>query len=65
MSETTSMVGVLLYYGQRKVTIVAEYEGHGPDDPSGYYYKMEGDNITHWISALALSIRFTKEPTHG
>ena len=64
MSETTNMVGVVLYYGRRKVNIVAEYEGHGADDPSGYYYKLEGDNLTHWISAGALPIRFTKEPTN-
>lgn len=59
------LMGFTLYYGRRSVTIGEAYVGHGPDDPSGYYYTFddEPNGVTHWISAGALPIRFTKEPT--
>jgi len=62
-SADFSMIGQRFYHGQRGLTIVEEYVGHGPDDPSGYDYKFDDETITHWISAGALPIRFTKEPT--
>lgn len=58
------MVGARFQAAGRPLTIVAEYEGHGADDPSGWYYKFDGDNFTHWISAGALPIRFQPLETH-
>jgi hypothetical protein len=67
MHDTESdhpLFGATFYYGARRVTIGESYVGHGPDDPSGYYYRFEDEPRTrHWISAGALPIRFTKEPT--
>lgn len=45
----------------RPVTILEPYEGHGPDDPPGWYYRFDGEAGTHFISASALPIRFTGE----
>lgn len=50
----------------RPVTVGESYEGHGPDDPSGYYYQFDDKpGTTHWISAGALPIRFTKLEGEG
>jgi hypothetical protein len=57
------MVGTRFYHGQRGLTIVEEFDGERPGDPPGYDYRYDGDTVTHWISAGALPIRFTKEPT--
>jgi hypothetical protein len=60
-----SVVGATLYHGTRKVVITGEYNGDSPDDPPGYYYRYDGETKSHWISAGALPIRFTKEPSNG
>lgn len=57
------LMGATFYHGRRAVTIGAAYIGCGPDDPSGYYYTFDDDGSRHWISAAALPIRFTREPT--
>jgi hypothetical protein len=51
-----------LYHGARVVLVTESYVGHGPEDPSGYYYHYEGETVRHWISTAALKIRFTDQP---
>ena len=43
-----------------EMTITESYEGHGPDDPSGYYYVYDDERVTHWCSTAALAVRFRK-----
>lgn len=42
----------------RLVTVGESYDGHGEDDPPGYYYQFDGEKQSHWISARAVPIRF-------
>lgn len=56
------LMGAIFFHGKRTVIIGESYVGHGPDDPSGYYYSYVDDGSQHWISAAAMPIRFTKEP---
>ena len=42
------------------MTITDWYEGHDPDDPSGYYYVYDDERVTHWCSTAALAVRFHK-----
>jgi hypothetical protein len=43
----------------RPVTIGEPYEGHGPDDPSGWYYTFDDEpHKRHWISTAAMVVRF-------
>lgn len=43
----------------RVMSITGCYEGHGPDDPSGYYYVFDDAECpAFWISTSALAVRF-------
>lgn len=56
--------GKRLFVGTREVRITEAYAGHGPDDPSGWYYHyLDSPTITHWVSAGALPIRMTSTPS--
>lgn len=60
------MIGARFESNGRKLTITASYDGsRGPDDRPGYYYRYDGDNAVHWITASGAAVRFTKlEETH-
>jgi hypothetical protein len=47
----------------RPITIGEAYEGHGRDDPSGWYYSFDDEPGSHWISAAASAVRFEALPT--
>jgi len=44
----------------RKLTITDAYEGHGVDDPPGYYYVFDGEPGVRWISCDGAAVRFVK-----
>ena len=64
MTNSFSMVGARFFHGQRGLTIIEEFSSEYPGDPPGYDYRYDNDTVIHWISAGALPIRFTKEPTN-
>lgn len=42
----------------RMLTVTGVYEGHGPDDPNGYYYEFDNEPQRRWISTSAAAVRF-------
>ena len=64
MAKTPDDVGLIgrrYYSAARQVEIVGSYDGHGRDDPPGYYYKFIGETAVHWISATGAAVRFKKQ----
>lgn len=66
MSTDHPLMNAKFFWGERALTIGEAYEGHGHDDPPGYYYTFDDEAANgkdrHWISCGALPTRFTKEP---
>lgn len=53
------MIGARFTSNDRPLTITGSYDGHGPDDPPGWYYVFDhAPRVTHWIPARAVPMRF-------
>jgi hypothetical protein len=55
------MVGKQFLVDGRVVTVTGFFTGHGDDDPPGWYYQFEHENIVHFISATAAAVRFQQK----
>lgn len=42
----------------RPIVVVGDYEGHGSDDPHGWYWRYADEKTVHWVSATGFSVRF-------
>lgn len=53
------MIGGRFTSNGRALTVTGSYDGHGPDDPPGWYYVFDDKPaVTHWIPARAVPMRF-------
>jgi hypothetical protein len=53
------MIGARFTMNGRALTVTGSYDGHGADDPPGWYYRFDDEpDVAHWISARAVPIRF-------